>query len=448
MLKAEELLSRETWTVVLSKLSIVDKLSCRCVCNSFKKEVDPILKMNQDRLWLSRCDDDDYSHYFCYDKDHRISSQDTLYFNKTISLKKLKFVSALMPSLKILQLDPLAQVYLDDHEYDDRDDWDEDYPDYRDKKGRVVPITKIFPQVACLILPGDTEKNNFVGNLSQVKHLTVLEDESTTFPNLDLLEVRQWCSVHGEGSFTLGSIPSKSLIVPHATIKWNTLPKTLEIIETELDCDEYISAGKPYFSNLKILKGLYEESNVENLMNFLKDHKGSLTELSLSVGKNIGNVKVLLPLLTRLQKLSVRIYTDEHVIELKEIKTLAYNLEYFELRYILRSATDKKFDPILENLPTGLDNLSIEDVRKYEEIEPFMEKIMEKVLNGDTKTVTIAKVNSKFSNAAIIINEILDISPSPVRVKKTNRRVFEFRYDSPGRRTGHFGTIRDIVISL
>ena len=55
--------------------------------------------------------EDNYEHYFCYDKDHRISSQDTLYFDRTISIKNLKFVSSLMPSLKVLQLDPLDQVY-------------------------------------------------------------------------------------------------------------------------------------------------------------------------------------------------------------------------------------------------------------------------------------------------------------------------------------------------
>ena len=98
MLKPEELLPRETWTLVLSKLSVEDKLSCRCVCVSFKKEGDSILKNKQDRLWLNNYHSD-YSHYFCYDKDHKISSRDTLYFVRTISIKNLMFVSALMPSL-------------------------------------------------------------------------------------------------------------------------------------------------------------------------------------------------------------------------------------------------------------------------------------------------------------------------------------------------------------
>ena len=37
--------------------------------------------------------------------------------------------------------------------------------DYRDNNRKAVPITKIFPQVACLILPGRTQKNNFVGEI-------------------------------------------------------------------------------------------------------------------------------------------------------------------------------------------------------------------------------------------------------------------------------------------
>ena len=118
MFKPEELLSREVWTFVLSKMSTRDELSCRCVCNYFKEEMDSTLNKNQDRLWL-RQRGDDYAHYFCYDKDHRISSRDTVYFRRTISIKNLEFVSSLMPSLKILQLDPLDQVY--------RENYDEGY---------------------------------------------------------------------------------------------------------------------------------------------------------------------------------------------------------------------------------------------------------------------------------------------------------------------------------
>ena len=144
MLKPEDLLSKEAWKFVLSKLSVQDKLSCRSVCNSFKKEVNSILQNNQDRLWL-RYRVHEYRHYFCYDKNHTILSRHRLYFGKTISITNLKFVSALMPSLKILQLDPLDQVYRED--YDESDDYfyDVSLPDYRDEKGKAVPITKIFP---------------------------------------------------------------------------------------------------------------------------------------------------------------------------------------------------------------------------------------------------------------------------------------------------------------
>ena len=459
MFKPEELLPRETWTFVLSKLSTKDELSCRCICVSFKKEVESILNKNQDRLWLRRCDDD-YEHYFCYDTNHRISSRDTLYFDGTISIKNLMFVSALMPSLKILHLDPLYQAYLegyDDHWYPQRryNRWHEEFPDYRDKEGRAVPITKIFPQVTCLILPGETEQDNFVGDLSQVKHLTVLygvEEESTMFPNLHSLEARYWDGYLERIPNTPVSMPSTRFVVPHVRIEWRTLPKTLEVIETELNCNEYISIGKPHFSNLKILKGLsvgrYEEyNNLEPLNNFLKDHKASLTELSFSIEEEVANIKVLLPLLTRLQKLSVRITNDKQAIELKEIKALSHNLQYFELSFSLRYTNEKRLGPILENLPLGLDNLSIEYARSYGEISTFIEKIIEKVVNGDTKRVTIAVVDVGIYTRDMI-EKIVKVSPSLVRVGETNERVFEYRSDSPGGRTEHFRFICDIVISL
>ena len=135
-------------------------------------------------------------------------------------------------------------------------------------------------------------------------------------------------------------MPSKRFVVPHETIKWSTLPKTLEVIETGLDCDKYISVEIPHFSNLKILKGAHDES-LENLMSFLKDHKRSLTELSFFLPEEVANIKFLLPLLTNLRKLSVKIATVEQAIEFKEIKALAHKLEYFELSFAVQSETDK-----------------------------------------------------------------------------------------------------------
>ena len=370
-----------------------------------------------------------------------------VYFDRTISIKKLTFVSKLMPSLNILQLDPLDQVYRED--YDDDDSSRSIYfPDYRDEKGRAVPITKIFPQVTCLILPGETEKENFVGDLSQVKHLTVVHGangESTTFTNLDSLEVRTW-DIYGSGRST-GSLPmpSKRLVVPDATIECRTLPKTLEVIETALNLDEYISVGKPHFSNLKILKGGYGK-NPETLMNFLKDHKGSLTELSFSIGKEVTNIQVVLPLLTNLQKLSVKIKTDKQAIELKEIKALAHNLQYFELCFAFWSSTVENLGPILENLPTALDNLLIKGVTDYEEIDTFMEKIMEKVVSGDTKTVTVADIDDY--DTTNIIEEIVKMKPEPVKVEESNTRDVEFTENGCDSSRLYVKSICDIVISL
>ena len=449
MLKPEELLPSEAWTFVLSKLSTTDELSCRCVCVSFKKEVDSILKKNQDRLWL-RHRDDDYAHYFCYDKDHTILSRDTLYFDKTISIKNLGFVSKLMPSLKILQLDPLDQVYREDYDEDRDFYYDVGLPDYRDKKGKAVPITKIFPHVACFILPGGTEKDNFVGDLSQVKHLTLfdsIEQGSPTFPNLDSLEIRKFSTYYEEGL----PLPSTRFVVSEATIEWSTLPKTLEIIEAGLKFDEYISVGKPHFENLKILKGLYGRSygqDPETLMNFVKDHKVSLTELSFSAEEDVTNIKVLLPVLTRLHKLSVKIETDKQAIELKEIKALAYNLHYFELLFSLWSGAEKHFVPILENLPLGLDNLSIEDVTTYGEISTFLKKIVEKIVNGDTKRVTIVGVEDDDDHATYIMEKIMKMKPEAVRVDKINTRVYEDDHSDSGSRTEYSRSVCDIVISL
>ena len=81
-----------------------------------------------------------------------------------------------------------------------------------------------------------------------------------------------------------------------------------------------------------------------------------MTGLSFDAAEQVAAIKVLLPLLTNLEKLSVRIKTEEQAIELKEIKTLANNLKYFELSLILQWDTKKCFGKILENLPTGLDN--------------------------------------------------------------------------------------------
>ena len=424
-------------------------VSCRCVCKSFKKEVDSLLKKNQDRLWL-RHRDDDYEHYFCYDKDHRICSRDTLYFGKTISIKNLEFVSSLMTSLKILQLDPLDQVYREDYDEDRDFYYDVSLPDYRDKEDEAVPITKIFPQVQCLILPGGTDENNFVGDLSQVKHLTLfdsVQEGSPTFPNLDSLEMRKYSSDFEERL----PMPCKRFIAPHATMEWKTLPKTLEVIETGLNCNEYISMGKPYFENLKVLKNHFkrrygQNENLEMLINFLKDHKRSLIELSFSAEKEVANLKILLPLLTNLHKLSVKIETDKQAIEFKEIKALAYNLQYFELSFSLWSGTKEHLGPILENLPTGLDNLSIEEVEGYGEINTFMEKMVEKVVNGDTKRVTIAGVDVGYTR--YMIEKIVELKPSPVKVEERNTRVFEGDHSDSGSRTDYSTSICDIVISL
>ena len=457
MFKPEELVPREVWTVVLSKLSTEDELSCRCVCVSFKNEVDSILNKNQDRLWLRH--QYDYDHYFCYDKDHRIFSRDTLYFGKTISIKDLMFVSKLMPSLKILQLDPVSR----DFGYEWYPYEHDDLYDYCDEKGRAVPITKIFPQVACLILSGQTETDNFVGHLSQLKHLTIFQSVvggSPTFPNLDSLEMRIMWDDYDD----FLPMPSKRFVVPERKIEWRNLPKTLEVIETELYCGEYISVGKPHFKNLKVLKGLCvgrhaDNKNPETLINFLKDHKGSLKELSFSVEGEVANIKVLLPLFTRLQKLSVWIKTDKQAIEFKKIKALAHNLQYFEISFALWPRTEEYLGAILENLPTGLDNLAIKYVRCYEEISTLIEKIMEKVVNGDTKRVTITSVDSGDTRGKLngeyydeyddndVFENIVKISPSPVRVEKKNRRLHE-QDQSDCEQKRHFSLVHDIVISL
>ena len=155
------------------------------------------------------------------------------------------------------------------------------------------------------------------------------------------------------------------------------------------------------------------------------------------------NIKVLVPVLTQLQKLSVEIKSDKQAIELKEIKTLAHNLQYFELSYALSSETEEHLGQILENLPLGLDNLSIEHVTSYGVINPFMEKIMEKVVNGDTKRVTIASVDDKQ-----IIKKIVEMKPEPVRVEETNPIVIERVQTGPDSRTHFFRYVCDIVISF
>ena len=311
--------------------------------------------------------------------------------------------------------------------------------------------------MTCLILPGETEYDNFVGDLSKVKHLSVLygaNGESTTLTNLDSLQVRTWSTVQSGCLYLSGKylpMPSTRFVAPEATIEWGTLPKTLEVIETQLNCEGYISIGKPHFDSLKILKnhfgGRYgQNQNLETLINFLKDHKGSLTELSFSAQEEVAKIKFLLPLLKSLQKLTVKIKTDKQAIELKELKALAHNLKYFELSFHCGRKTDEDLGAILENFPLGLDNFSIRGVRSYEEINTFMEKIMEKVVNGDAKRITFAGVDEdKTTN---IIEKIVKMKPSPVRVEETNERVFEYRSDSPGKRSDHFRSICDIVISL
>ena len=324
--------------------------------------------------------------------------------------------------------------------------YDINFPDYRDKKGKAVPITKIFPQVACLILPGQTEKENFAGDLSQVKHLTLfdsVEEGSPTFPKLESLEVRKYSSYY---DISL-PMPSKRLVVPEARIEWRILPRTMEVIEARFMFHEYISVGKPHFEHLKILTGAYGK-DPETLMNFLKDHKESLTELSLSIAKEVAAIKDLIPLFTSLQKLSVKIKTDKQAIELKEVKALAHNLQYFELSFYCGWETEEKLGAILENLPLGLDNLSIEDVTSYGEIDTFIEKIVEKIVNGDTKRVTIVGVECDDGDTTYIMEKISEMKPMPVRVEKMNTRVHEGDHSDSGSRTDYSKSICDIVISL
>ena len=201
--------------------NLVNRFSCGRVSvdlkpRHLKNELDSMLKKNQGRLWLKHRHDS-YEHYFCYDENHKISSRDTLYFGRTISIKKLKFVSKLMPSLKVLQLDPLDQVYRENDNLYNLFTKDIEGLDYRDKKGKAVPITKIFPQVACLILPGQTEIGNFVGDLSQVKHLTLFDKVkkgTPTFPNLDSLEVRRYSIYYKRHS----PMPHKIVFEPYFRI--------------------------------------------------------------------------------------------------------------------------------------------------------------------------------------------------------------------------------------
>ena len=177
------------------------------------------------------------------------------------------------------------------------------------------PSQKYFLRVACLILPGETETDNFIGDLSQVKHLILFDgvhEESPTLSNHDSLEVRKYTNHRGKHL----PMSSKRFDVPLATMEWRTLPKTLQVIKTEVNLDEYISLRKPLFLNLKIPKSLYGRSYDPNqslvtLIKFLKDHKGSLTELSFCAEEEITNIKVLVPLLTSLQKLSVNTMTDK-----------------------------------------------------------------------------------------------------------------------------------------
>ena len=436
---------------MFSKLSTEDKVGCRSVCKFFKKEVDSILK-KKDRLWL-RIRKYEPGHYFCYDKNHTIFSRDTLYFDKTICIKNLNFVSALMPFLKILQLDPFEQLYREEY---DLFEYDEDCPDYRDEKNNVVYFTKIFPQVACFILPGLVERCNFYGNLSQVKHLTisgvVYRQRLPKFPNLDSLECSHFRQETDDDLDAL-VMPSKRFVVPLAQIQWRDLPQTLESIEAELKYDGYISIGKPHFLNLKILKSHSAMSrtnpNLETLMNFLKDHKGSLTELSFSAEKKekVVNLKAFVPLLTQLHKLSVKIETVEHAIDLKEIKALANNLQYFELWVPARSGTQEHFGKILENLPLGLDNLSIEDDWCDGVSDTFMRKIIEKIVNGHTKRVTIAGIGDG-NPTEKTIEKIMRMKPEGVKVEKRNLRVREEDHSNFVSRTEYCTYICNIIISL
>ena len=148
--------------------------------------------------------------------------------------------------------------------------------------------------------------------------------------------------------------------------------------------------------------------------------------------------------------MSVEIKTDKQAIELKEIKALAHDLQYFELLFNLWSGTKKQLGPIFKNLPLGLDNFSIQGFTSYEQVNLFMDEMMEKVVNGDTKTVTIADVED--DHASVMIQEIMKISPSPVRVEKNSRVVVEEDnepcYQYILRRTQCSRTLHDIAISL
>ena len=102
--------------------------------------------------------------------------------------------------------------------------------------------------------------------------------------------------------------------------------------------------------------------------------------------------------------------------------------------------------PILENLPTDLDNFSIKNVWDYEDIDTFMEKIMEKVVNGDTARVTIAEVDKRYTRN--IIENIVKMKPSPVRVEKRDTKPIQEHYYDIVSRSGNNLFMCEIVISL
>ena len=64
---------------------------------------------------------------------------------------------------------------------------------------------------------------------------------------------------------------------------------------------------------------------------------------------------------------------------------------------------------ILENLPLGLDNLSIEDVGSYGEIDTLMEKLIEKIVNGNHQRVTIVGVEDDDNDTTYIMEKIIEI---------------------------------------
>ena len=276
----------------MTRLSLEDLLSGRSVCQDFKIEAEKVLK-TIDRLWLRKESASDES-FQCFHSFHYIGVKHCIWFpditspfsmeyddeRKWYPSKELCMISSLLPSVKILRIDPwngntrVPSYYLHDTK-------------------AFLDFGQLFPNMECLVAPAEVKQSQLSGE--KIKHLyvTTLQPNSTTaeapcnLPFLESLHIIQGPVVC---PYSYPPIPSKRFICEKGLwFSWERIPSSIEVLHTWVAFDDrYTRQYRQTHPNLKSLGNqmLGFHSDPEKLKEFILDNQESITNLSVILGPN------------------------------------------------------------------------------------------------------------------------------------------------------------------